>query len=286
MIQRRICHSFGAGFGSRPFFKGSCGVGGVLTRLRSVRSKAASSGLSSSGGLSVMAKSPLIDWSPPEEYARSYRLVGEFMFYWAALEAELNRGVRKLLGLEGTEGIIATANMQVRDKIHTLRTLVTYYASSDADALKAHNKTIDRIGDMAGQRNLVAHNIFAPHDDGGVEFFLIKAKGKFAAPETVWSIEDFLNKNHEMTQLAEALNGIVAATASHQRLIKAVMRNQRPMTNAFSALSTPDNVAPNLLNLLDPPPPVGPHSANATPEKAPRKLRERKPKREKKKPQG
>lgn len=131
-----------------------------------------------------MAKSPLIDYSPPEEFARAFRLVGEFMFHWAHLESVLNTGIHKLLRLEGAEALIATANITVRDKISLFRTLITYYNAA-GDWLKAANKTLDRVSDLSGERNLVAHNMFSPHEDGGVEFFLVKAKGKFALPDTV-----------------------------------------------------------------------------------------------------
>lgn len=203
------------------------------------------------------------------------------MFHWAHLESVLNAGIHKLLRLEGVEALIATANITVRDKISLFRTLITYY-NANSDWLKAANKTLDRVSDLSGERNLVAHNMFSPHEDGGVEFFLVKAKGKFALPETVWSIEDFVLKHSEMTELAKEIERLGDRTDSARRLLKAFVANEKRRT-AINALAPPpssDTPRLGLLDLLDHLPQPDPNSDQATPGKAPRKRKARQPKAE------
>lgn len=203
-----------------------------------------------------MTKSPLADWGPPEDYSRAFRLVGEFMFHWAALEAVLNRSLRDLLGLKGVEGIIAQSNMQLRDKIHTFRTLVSLY-NGTSDWAKAADKTIEKMVKLSGDRNVVAHNPFSPHENGGVEFYIYKAKGKFSIPEVVWGIEDFLRKAREMTDLEEEIKTITEQTIARRSVLKAMSAPRNallPMTNSehLALLLGQSPQAPELPGSLEP----------------------------------
>ena len=237
-----------------------------------------------------MAKSPLIDWSPPEDHARAFRLVGEFMFHWASMESEINRGMRKLLGIGMIEGMIVTANTSLRDKTNILKTAVNHYCGGQTEWLQQANKTINSIGNLTPKRNLIAHTSFIPHENGGVEFFVIKAKSTFGVPDEIWSIEEFLRINHEVSQLEGRLKEISDHALKSKKAIKELSEGKPG--NAFALLlrkgpSPSEDTPPlGLLDILPhlPPEPLG--SVEAKAEKPPRKKPKTKPKAPRSKPKG
>jgi hypothetical protein len=167
-----------------------------------------------------MAKSGLIDFELIGKLDEAFRLVGEFMWTWASLEAELDRSVRRFLGLDSIDGYIATANISVRDKVSMTRTFVNTYSTQGTEWLADANRTINAIGDRSNDRNLIAHNQFSPAPNGGVSFFIVKAKGKFSLPEIVWSAAQFAEKRKQMGELGGSLKSIVASAAWGQKAAK------------------------------------------------------------------
>lgn len=227
-----------------------------------------------------MATSKDSDIGPPPEFEAAFKLVGQFMWHWAALEAELNRSLRTLLGLGALEAIVVTANMGVRDKIHTVRTLVNLHGPGDPDWRARANKTIELIAGISEQRNVVAHTFFAPHKKGGVEFLTVKAKGALAVPNVVWGLKTFERHEGDMNRLSKDLAVIVARITASREVAEAA-----PQNAMFGIGPTPGfgRLTPQPGLMTQPRPPQS--FPKATREKAPRKLRERKPKRAKKKPE-
>lgn len=198
-----------------------------------------------------MPKSPLIEWSPPEDFSRAFRLVGEFLFWWSHLERDLNKSLHELLSLKGPEALIATATMSLRDKTTMFRALVNFYGVGQ-DWQATAREAIARVEKLSAERNVVAHNTFGPHDDGGVEFYLIKTKGSgLEMPELVWSIEDFLHKNSEMKRLGEDLVRLSKAASTHKRLIHILARRDREGVANALAPPVPPATGMSLLDLLD-----------------------------------
>ena len=168
-----------------------------------------------------------------EEYHAAYRLVGEFMHEWSLLEHQINKGLQKLLGLPGMEGTIVTANMQVRDKIQALKTLLHLFSVGDDEAAALNLMT--RIANMSGDRNVVAHNMFWPHKDGGVEFSLTKAKGVLQFPNGVWGAKQFAEKRVRMAVLARDLkSAVAAATGVRERWLRSQLSKSGSVPNLFS----------------------------------------------------
>jgi hypothetical protein len=148
-----------------------------------------------------------------ETYDHAYKLVGQFMSFWAILESSVNAGVGKLLGMDTLEAIIATANMQFRSKIHILKAVV-HMRCGLTEWGKGAIKSIEEAGTLADTwRNIVAHNGFVPHGDG-VKFLIVRAKGKLHFPETIRSEVDFLVVDKRLGELAERVDEIVAKVAA------------------------------------------------------------------------
>lgn len=151
-----------------------------------------------------------------KQYEHAYMLVGRFMSHWSILEGSVNEGVGKLLGMDTLEATIATANMQLRSKVHILKAVVDLKCGSTPWG-KAAIKDIERVATLADTwRNIVAHVGFVPHDDG-VKFLAVKARGKLAFPETIRNGTEFLIVSGEITQLAARIDEIVVTLTTKKR---------------------------------------------------------------------
>lgn len=142
---------------------------------------------------------------------KAYRLVGEFMQSWSFVENELNRGIAKLAGLGTLEAVVLRSNMGVRDKIHALKTLL-YMFSLEADR-NAAVALLNTAASMSESRNMIAHTMFWAHEKGGVEFAVVKAKGKLDFPRTVWGEAMFKEKFVAMAKLQVAIKSAVNKAA-------------------------------------------------------------------------
>lgn len=171
-------------------------------------------------------------------------LVGQFMWRWGALEAAANRAYRKLLKIKGIEGYIATANISFRDKLSAVRTVVHWVCKSDVKWWTAADKDLLAISEMNGsRRNIVAHNAFMEHPSGGVEFIIIRAKGKFAIPDVVWTPDEFSEVFEDIERLHVRLDAIV----EH---VEHVRSGPSKIAQAFNIFAMPPTPEPPALDDL------------------------------------
>jgi hypothetical protein len=128
----------------------------------------------------------------PDEKAwnKTYQSVGEFLFNWAALEGELKNALETALGLDIVSTAIVVANTQLRDKLNILKTAAHLY--NPKGKATAVTKILTEIGNYSTVRNMMAHDFFAPTDDGkAVQFYSTKAKGKLSFVPIVWEPKHF-----------------------------------------------------------------------------------------------
>lgn len=196
----------------------------------------------------------------------AFAQVGEFMFHWAYLEHGLNSAVQKLLRLGSMEGAIATANIQVRDKINIVKTAVNHRAAHTMPTWTADSvKVINRVSTLSEDRNLVAHNFFAPVEARGLHFYKVRAKSGLDFSGVIWSAEDLKRRVREMVSLAHKLSKIVEELEpvrpdTFNGFLQGLGGSQ---SNALAGLRGPQT--PPLGSPLGSPP--------ATPERLPRKAR-------------
>ena len=106
------------------------------------------------------------------------------------LESELKEALKRALGLSGLTATIVIANTQLRNKINILKTAVYLY-NNEATA-KPVIKILDAIANYSPVRNMMAHDFFAPTDDGkAVHFYSVKAKGKLNISKDDWEPKHF-----------------------------------------------------------------------------------------------
>jgi hypothetical protein len=220
-------------------FVGVNGFGGVLNAFPIPRMKRSSApGSSSTTDLDFLAMTDKFgSYADMPAPRRARLLVGTYIQMWAFMETDLNDAIEVALGLDSLQGIIVCKNINLRDKIYILKSIITLN-----DPTKMYEAEIDAlsdISDIAGkERNMIAHDAFAADTDGdGVRFFVMKAKGKLTFPETRWSIADFDQKIQNLTRLASILRSIADRFTKKTPDLATLL--QEP-TNALSALAYPD----------------------------------------------
>lgn len=139
---------------------------------------------------------------------RARALVGTYLQKWAFMEADLNEAIEIALGLDSLPGIIVCKNIQLRDKVYILKSIISL--NNPGDRFQADIDALSKIADLATkERNLIAHEAFAADKEGdGVRFFVIKAKGKLSFPEARWSIAEFLQKFEILDDLGSVLRRV------------------------------------------------------------------------------
>lgn len=141
---------------------GLCGVGGVLTRLRRVRSKAASaSGFSSSVGVSVMSHEPeiIFDFDPRNLPPELLQAIGLVVSASSQTETVVQDFIGGVLGIDNINTRALTAHMSAPLKDHVARALMELHAVHVAD-LDAVDDLLDAINDAFSRRNQIVHNAF------------------------------------------------------------------------------------------------------------------------------
>lgn len=177
---------------------------------------------------------------------RCWALVGRFLQHWALMEAALKNAVAKALGLDLIQEAILTNNLQLRDKIHILRTAVDIASIHPGTERVRFKKILKDIGEYSPTRNMMAHDVFAPHDDG-VKFLIIKAKGSLQFPTTNWGVKEFseaYDKLMMFTESVEELQSKLLDARLASAIAKAQARATTEPTNALALLAGLYQIAP------------------------------------------
>ena len=180
----------------------------------------------------------------------------------------MNRCLRDMLDSENIVSVIVLANIQARDKINALKTLLDLFAPTPEDRASA-TAIMAKVGALSGDRNIIAHNMFWPADKkGGVEFVVTKAKGKLNLPKVVWRPKDFNDKIDEMGRLMVEMKKAVKTASRYQKL----HAKPRPTVNALQMYASTEGLGLlGNLYLQAHPPQVSAGSQQASPQTSDRK---------------
>lgn len=205
---------------------------------------------------------------------RAYALAGLYLQSFALMEGNLNATIGAALKLSSEQRFILTKNLQLRSKLMSLRTLVSV-APLPPEKRAAYDKLLQRIGTISDDRNMVAHDVFGPDDQGdGIEFLVTKASGKLTFPDVRWSVQDTLDKSEELGAISEQLKKL-KSDLSQSDLIRALARHP----NALASLYQPPIDGLPALGSQGEAPPQPPSDPSSTPQettdaKAPETLQE------------
>jgi hypothetical protein len=132
-------------------------------------------------------------------------LVGQFMLSFALMESAINNAFERALSLDEIDAAIVLANIDLSRKLYILRSAVS--AKSVAWQKKA-DKDIKEALDKLEVRNIVAHTVFGPTDDGRVRFLTVKARSKLQFPDVAWSLADFVSQSSTMRRLTLGFDAV------------------------------------------------------------------------------
>lgn len=182
-------------------------------------------------------------------------LVGQFLHEWSFLEYEMEQAIGAALGLSSIQRLMITKNMQLRDKINLLKT-VAYMASSEKERSN-RAKMLSAIADFAGNRNMIAHDLFLPSKDGrGVNFLVTKARGRLAIEDPVWTASDFFDKFEKISSFKKFVKGLrgdlETFRAVTQRLKDKEASAEPTLAQALLVLSGPQPRQPQETPLIHP----------------------------------
>jgi hypothetical protein len=147
----------------------------------------------------------------PEEL-RAFHVVGEFLGWFARLEAVIDYSIIDILELEQVAGRLLMTFVTFSNKCSILEELATSESAGLSEAERRDFRSaIGKIRDLSQKRNTIAHSMFEPID-GGIKFSHGKKKLVEDRSETI---------NHDVfpryrTQMAD-LWGSVASIASKIR---------------------------------------------------------------------
>ena len=184
----------------------------------------------------------------------SYLMVGRFLRQYSLLESAINDCIAAGLRLDSQQAAIVTANIQMRDKIHVIKSLVAE-SVMEPDKAEAAIKTINQFAEFSLLRNMMAHNFFWTTDSGdGVSFSLVKAKGKVKFPTTTWSVEEFEKQDTENLRFITFFEKL-KDQLTHADLVRALMRAQSYTSSNpwLSGQETPNPPLPLAQGLLNTP---------------------------------
>lgn len=94
---------------------------------------------------------------------RCFALVGHFLQTWATMELCINDAIGHALRLRPLMQFCLCANMQLRDKLNVLNTLVDISSLTDTER-KHFSSTLNSLIHYSTNRNMVAHDPFSPDE--------------------------------------------------------------------------------------------------------------------------
>ncbi len=143
----------------------------------------------------------------PEKLKQDYcfALVGKFMFSFAVMESAINGAITRACSIGDLDAAIILANMETNRKLYILRSAVAVKASQWQ---KNADEVIKSAQRQLEVRNIVAHTVFGPTDDGKVKFLTVKAKSSLQYPDIKWSVQDFAAQYKKMSKLADGFKEI------------------------------------------------------------------------------
>ena len=140
---------------------------------------------------------------------RSLSLIGEFMLRWSVVEYELDGVIREIMRLDVEQSHFLSHSLSVARKIDLLQKLINS-SFLEEDDKEQSKKIIGKLYSSASDRNMVAHSMFFPSEDGlAIEFFRVKTiDKKLKMPMIKWDGKKFKTRLKQLDDLALDLGAL------------------------------------------------------------------------------
>lgn len=151
-----------------------------------------------------------------EHVQRAFRLVGEYLHWFAILEAELDQGIAKLFEIADGSLDVLTANMDFARKVKVVRSAEVYKAEMpDAERKKLLKDTFSLIMKLNDGRKIVAHCRFEASLEG-VVFRRAVAESRLRVEDVEWTQTTFERSYADIREATDNLRKLVAEMVPYQ----------------------------------------------------------------------
>ena len=151
-----------------------------------------------------------------QHITRGFRLVGEFLHWFALLEAELDQGIAKLFGIADGSLDILAANIDFARKVRIVRSAEVFKAEMPGEERKRLLKdTFSSILRLNDKRKVVAHCRFEASLEG-VVFRRVVADSRLQVEDVEWTESAFDQAYEEVRKVTDSLRELVADMVPYQ----------------------------------------------------------------------
>jgi hypothetical protein len=145
-----------------------------------------------------------------DDLSKACAKVGRFLHEFALVEQEINNGIVQILNLKGGAADVIVRSLSFSRKADLLFVALEIAPEEEKEGISELFVAIDKENKA---RNLMAHNVFEPAADEGVQFRRTVAKGgrvkKSDPPWTKQNFEDSYKRLHDirekLTELSPSL---------------------------------------------------------------------------------
>lgn len=157
--------------------------------------------------MALMPK-PFPTVSEPLDYA--CMLVGRYQYNFAQLEAVLDFGISKLIGLNENAREIVCANIDFTKKIRIIDAAVRLQFKDES---KPATDLLSRVAEINSDRLVVIHSTFSPLEDGGVSFLRVTADRELKKRTYDWNAAMFDSKSAVIKSVSKDLREVIEKLA-------------------------------------------------------------------------
>jgi hypothetical protein len=162
----------------------------------------------------------------PEEL-RAFHLVGEFLGWFARLEAVIDQSVIDILDLEPKAGQLLMIYLNFSSKCTLLQELaLADGVGLSAKECKEAKNAVSKLRKLADTRNIIAHSMFSP-TASGIKFSSHGQKKLITDRSTTIEEEEFRRKREEIAQSWSDVASIAAqirSKANRRQIAELVLR--------------------------------------------------------------
>ena len=139
-----------------------------------------------------------------DDLSKASAKVGHFLHEFALVEQEINQGIVKILDLKGDAADVVAHGIDFFRKANLLRT-VALETAPEAER-GCIGKLFSAIAEQNNDRILMAHGVFEPAAEEGVQFRYTVAKdGKVKKHDPLWTKQNFENSYKRLRDIREKL---------------------------------------------------------------------------------
>jgi hypothetical protein len=141
---------------------------------------------------------------PEDDLSKACAKVGRFLHEFALVEQEINNGIVQILNLKGDAADVVANSIDFFRKANLLRTVALETAPEEERG--GIGKLFSAIAEQNNDRILMAHGMFEPAADEGVQFRYTAAKdGKVKKSDPLWTKQNFEDSYKRLHDIREKL---------------------------------------------------------------------------------